>query len=179
MRRSSAGKAVVWIIVILALALIAYLCTFAPGHYAQATGTVADGSEEFEVGGGATVTPAAGWSVESKVNYAAGPLTAWAVFFSDDNDTELRSPDRALTVDISSVPEDDPIAVAERRSDAEVITEVLASGAEVRHIQTGARLVAVVEGVGSEPVMLEAHTNGGADITEYRPAVSQLLESLR
>lgn len=172
-------RAVVIVLAILVVVgLIAYLFTAAPGHFARATGTVADGSEPFEVGGGATVTPAEGWTVESKVESLAGPIMSWSVLFGDTG-TEVRSPDRALTVDITAVPEADPVETAAGESSSKVITEMLASGAEVRHVQTEAGIVAIVTGVGSEPVLLDARTSGGADLTEYRPAVSQLLESLR
>lgn len=175
-RSGRAGKAVFWVAVVMGIALIGYLLVWGPDHYSQATGSVADGSARFEVGGGATVTPEEGWRVERKVEDFIGPFKSWSVFF-EDTGLELVSPDRVLSVEVAAVPGRDPVEVEAIRSNAEVITETLASGAEVRHVDTGTRIVAVVEGVGDGSVQVTARADGG-DMTVYRPAVSSILESL-
>lgn len=169
-------KPVIWGVVIVVVLLLGYLVTWAPTHYARATATVADGSEAFEVGGGATVTPAEGWRVEPVVeNLGFAPFKSWSVLFSDTG-TEVLSPDRALAVEFFPDPAGEFDAALLEGDGA--ISETLASGAQIRHVDTDNRVIAVIEGVGDAPIFMQA-TVRGAELAEYRPAISAIVESVQ
>lgn len=138
----------------------------------------ADGTHPARLGDPTTATlvPAAGWSVTG-----------------DDTDTlELVSPDRVLTVKLTRGADGDPaLAVGSATASGsnvetggKVHTEKLASGLTIAHRDTSAHITAAV-GNDKRCILAEIQLDENAakqakrELSAYRPALSDLFETLR
>lgn len=167
--------------VIVALGVGFYGMTWAPVHYSQLRATIADGTESFGLPGGSSITPDEGWRVEPVVETMwVWPFRSWSVLLGDTG-TEWVSPDRRLVIDVAADGAGDLGAdAAERLEQGEgVMTEELASGVTIRHIDDGGDVVAELKGTGEAPLYLRASTRGDARMGDYRPALSSFVEKIR
>ncbi len=161
-------------ILILGAVVVGYAVTLGPGHYARLHAEVTEQGLPVEVTGDLSVTPGAGWIAEplvtDLVDWPPLPrLQDWSVLFGEETGVLLRSPDQRLRVELRSDGEDAPRG--------EVLTEILASGLTVRHVDTPSSILAVVD-TASGPLSLRAEVEEGESIDAYRPTVSLLLESI-
>lgn len=183
-RRGSARRTILIVAAIIGVLLIMYGFTLGPAHYANATAKSASGIDAVEIGGGARITPAEGWSIEPQVeNLVAFPaplpsITSWSVLFGGGG-SQLRSPDHELVVEFTTHSGEDPASLLDEAAGIEeasgVRSETLESGLALQHVDGRTEIVAVVGE--TDPVLVRARTNGD-DIDPYRPAISELLESI-
>lgn len=183
-RRGSARRTILVVAAIVGVLLIVYAFTLGPAHYASATAKAVSGTDAVEIGGGARITPAEGWTIEPQVeNLVAFPsplpsITSWSVLYGGGG-SQLRSPDHGLVVEFTAHSGADPASLLDEAADLEeasaVRSETLASGLALQHVDGRTEIVAVVGE--TDPVLVRARTNGD-DIDPYRPAISELLESI-
>ena len=174
---------------------IGYAVTLGPVHVAQWRAEVSDGTRALPLGERAQVTPAAGWVAEPLVRDLIvwpplPPLKDWSVVIGREPGWLVRSPDQVLRVEVSLLESGDSDAFlgagesgAEPAPDGDAAAEparveVLASGLDVTHVDGATGLTAVVD-TGADAVGIRASVEGGGSLDAYRPALSELLESIR
>ncbi|MFA5607826.1 MAG: hypothetical protein WDA07_11640 [Leucobacter sp.] len=146
-RRGSARRTILIVAAIIGVLLIMYGFTLGPAHYANATAKSASGIDAVEIGGGARITPAEGWSIEPQIeNLVAFPaplpsITSWSVLFGGGG-SQLRSPDHELVVEFTTHSGEDPASLLDEAAGIEeasgVRSETLESGLALQHVD-GAR----------------------------------------
>lgn len=157
-------------------ALILAVVLVVPAVRSVAASGAADGSRAYGIGSGyempvegafATVRPEAGWVVQPD---------------RDGSGLMVLSPDRVLSVHLGPTPSDEAEETLES-SEGSYLTETLASGLVLRHVSSGRVFVGVLErestGRHGRVVLVEAEVADGADAERYRPALADLLESMR
>ena len=174
---------------------IGYVVTFGPVHMAQLRAESSDGERALAIGEHTQITPPAEWVSEPLVRDLIvwpplPPLKDWSVLVGQEPGLLLHSPDQKLQVEVTLVDEGevatflsnltpDPDAEPGADEAAEpALDEVLASGLTVSHVEGPAEILAVVD-TENGVVGLRASAIGDVDLTEYRPAISQLLEAVR
>ncbi|UOQ59748.1 hypothetical protein MUN76_11915 [Leucobacter rhizosphaerae] len=155
--------------------VVGYAVTLGPVHIAQLRAEASDGERALPIGADAQITPPPEWVSEPLVRDLIvwpplPPLKDWSVVIGQEPGWLVRSPDRVLQVEVSSVAGSDVAAGAR--------VETLASGYTVTHVEEGGILTAVVD-TGAGSVGVRATVEGEASLDAYRPAISQLLESIR
>lgn len=164
-----------WLVVtvIVLVLLAAAFAVFGPTGLALVQAKPVEGA--VEIGSGVTVDPGEGWVAGPLVaGFPPSPIDDWTRLIEGEG-RRLQSPDRLLEVEVEVVSgAPDPAELP----GGEVRAETLASGAAVRHASSGNEFVAVVEGVGGEPISMRARTVGDSNLEAYRPVLSTLLESL-
>lgn len=192
---SQLEKLVRTILILTSLAALYYAATWGPIQTAQSRAETTDGAQIVEVADGITVTPAQDWLIEPLVRTVVSvpvlpDLRSWAVYFGTHTGTLLRSPDRLLTIEIDSrgpgsaqdagsLLGDQAAVFADKGAAAPALrTETLASGATLWHLDTASELLAVVDRDGDLVTVVAKRTDGGP-IDPYRPAIGQLLETIR
>lgn len=195
--------ALVLVLLLIVMLVGAYAVTLAPEHYAQAQAERVSGSEEIGIGDPAvaTVVPADKWSTRPIVTPLIGELQFLknpAVIFGVSPGVQLGSPDGMLTVSIEPLGDTDAAALlaSYERSDAPIQEEELSTGLSVSHVDTRSTadepvdgLIAIIgsasaTGTGapsqSDSVLVRVTLSDDAklELSDYRPALSDLFESL-
>ncbi|WP_053387389.1 hypothetical protein [Leucobacter japonicus] len=177
--------------------LVGYGATLAPAHVAHLQERVADGSESIDLGGDAALIAPEGWVVRPLVRELISwpplpPLLDWSVIFDAQTGVVLTSPDGVLSVEISDSSSwsrsgaVEEFGVARLKESGEItdfdmVSERLASDASLLHLD-GDRVVFGTlmlnqDSAQGPAVGFLARTNG-ANIDGYRPALSEMLESV-
>ena len=185
------------ILILLAVVIIGigYVVTLGPVHMAHLRAESSDGERALAIGERTQITPPAEWVSGPLVRDLIvwpplPPLKDWSVLVGQEPGLLLNTPDQKLQVEVTLVeknevaaflsdvsPDPDADAGADEAAVAP-LDEVLASGLSVSHVEGPGEILAVVD-TGSGFVGLRATPTGDADLTDYRPAVSQLLEAVR
>lgn len=168
-------RIVLFFLLAVVILVVGYAVTLGPVHIAQLRAEASDGERALPIGSDAQITPPAEWVSEPLVRDLIvwpplPPLKDWSVVIGQEPGWLVRSPDRVLQVEVS------PVAGSGVATGAPL--ETLASGYTVTHVEEGGILTAVVD-TGTGSVGVRATVEGEASLDAYRPAISQLLESIR
>lgn len=179
--------------------LVGYVFTAAPLHIAQLRTQVSDGSTSQALSSTAKIDIPKGWTVRPLPHETARlpgsiVLRDPTILFGNTRGIELIAPNGEFTIEVSAMhAATRPVFEKEARNllhprpktdDSRLLTESLASGAHLVHIDTPTQIVA---GVGlsddSFSVLINARLLSSegkhSELTAYRPALSSILESIQ